>query len=36
MPDINLDIDIDMPDGSLEEGVSMPIGIGFFWPDAGV
>ena len=36
MPDINLDIDIDMPDGTLEEGVSMPIGVGFFWPDAGI
>ena len=36
MPDIDLEVDITMPNGSLEEGVSMPIGIGFFWPDAGV
>jgi len=36
MPDINLDVDLEMPDGSLEENVSMPIGVGFFWPDAGI
>jgi hypothetical protein len=34
MPDINLDITIEK-DGYTQEGVTIPIGINFFWPDAG-
>ena len=34
MPDINLDINIEK-DGYTQEGVTIPIGINFFWPDAG-
>ena len=32
--DIDLNVDIEMPDGTHEESVSLPIGISFFWPDA--
>jgi hypothetical protein len=35
MPDINLKITIDK-DGYTQEGVTIPIGLNFFWPDAGV
>ena len=34
MPDIDLDITIEK-DGYTQEGVTVPIGINFFWPDAG-
>ena len=34
--DVDMTVDLDLPDGTQEEGVSLPIGIGFFWPDAGV
>jgi hypothetical protein len=34
MPDIDLDITIEK-DGYTQEGVTIPIGINFFWPDAG-
>tara|TARA_R110001592_G_scaffold222170_3_gene477278 strand:- start:4140 stop:4895 length:756 start_codon:yes stop_codon:yes gene_type:complete len=36
MPDVDMTIDIELEDGTLEENVSLPIGIGFFWPDAGI
>tara|TARA_Y100001963_G_scaffold160226_1_gene269204 strand:- start:7707 stop:8465 length:759 start_codon:yes stop_codon:yes gene_type:complete len=32
-PDVDLKVDIDMPDGTLEEDVMLPLGVGFFWPD---
>ena len=35
MPDINLKITIDK-DGYTQEGVTIPIGLNFFWPDSGV
>jgi hypothetical protein len=35
MPDINLDITVEK-DGYTQEGVTVPIGINFFWPDSGV
>jgi hypothetical protein len=35
MPDVNMKIDIDQ-DGYTQEGVTVPIGLNFFWPDAGV
>jgi hypothetical protein len=35
-PDVNLELDIELPNGTLREGVSIPIGIGFFWPDSGI
>ncbi len=35
MPDINLDITIEK-DGYTQEGVTVPIGINFFWPDSGI
>ena len=36
MPDINLDFDITFEDGTTVEDVTIPIGVGFFWPDASV
>jgi hypothetical protein len=36
MPDINLDFNITFEDGTVVEDVTIPIGIGFFWPDASV
>ena len=35
MPDVDLKITIDK-DGYTQEGVTIPIGINFFWPDSGV
>jgi len=35
MPDINLKITVEK-DGYTQEGVTIPIGLNFFWPDAGV
>ena len=34
-PDVDLKFDFDGPNG-VEEGVALPIGLSFFWPDAGV
>ena len=34
MPDIDLDFDINFEDGASIEGVSIPINVNFFWPDA--
>ena len=34
MPDIDLDFDINFEDGASVEGVSIPINVNFFWPDA--
>jgi hypothetical protein len=34
MPDVNLKIDITKANGDVAEGVDLPIGINFFWPDA--
>ena len=36
MPDINLDFDIIFEDGTTMEDVTIPIGVGFFWPNASV
>ena len=36
MPDINLYFDIEFGNGHIQEDVVVPIGVGFFWPDAGV
>jgi hypothetical protein len=33
-PDIDLTFDIETEDGDVKEGVNIPIGITFFWPDA--
>ena len=35
MPDVELKIDIEK-DGYTQEGVTIPIGLNFFWPDSGV
>jgi hypothetical protein len=35
MPDVDMKIDIEK-DGYTQEGVTVPIGLNFFWPDAGV
>ena len=32
-PDVDLTVDLELSDGTLEENVSLPIGVGFFWPD---
>tara|TARA_B110000495_G_C22920658_1_gene537874 strand:- start:280 stop:1104 length:825 start_codon:yes stop_codon:yes gene_type:complete len=36
MPDIDLDFNINFEDGASVDGVSIPININFFWPDASV
>jgi hypothetical protein len=36
MPDISLEFDIVFEDGTIVEDVTIPIGVGFFWPDASV
>ena len=33
-PGVNMKFDYESPEGEIEEGVSVPIGITFFWPDA--
>ena len=33
MPDIDLEFDIEFDNGHVKEGVTLPIGVGFFWPD---
>lgn len=35
MPDVELKVDIEK-DGYTQEGVTIPIGLNFFWPDSGV
>ena len=32
-PDINLDFNVEFEDGHIQEGVSVPINVNFFWPD---
>jgi len=34
MPDVDLIFDFEAEDGHVEEGVQIPIGVSFFWPDA--
>ena len=36
MPDIDLTFDVEFNDGTIAEGVTIPIGVQFFWPDASV
>ena len=36
MPDIDLEFNINFDDGEVIENVIVPIGVGFFWPDASV
>lgn len=33
MPDVDLIFDFEAEDGHVEEGVQIPIGVSFFWPD---
>lgn len=35
-PDIDLTFDLETEDGDVMEGVDIPIGITFFWPDSGL
>ena len=35
-PNVDLEVDLELPDGTLQEGVTLPIGISFFWPDVDV
>ena len=35
-PDIDLTFDITFSDGAVIEDLQVPIGVGFFWPDASV
>ena len=35
-PGIDMNVNVEFKDGYVEESVYMPIGINFFWPDAGV
>jgi hypothetical protein len=32
-PDINLDFDVEFEDGHIQEGITVPINVNFFWPD---
>jgi hypothetical protein len=34
MPDVNLKVDATKSNGDVVEGVDLPIGVNFFWPDA--
>ena len=36
MPDIDLKVDLDFSSGAIAEGVSIPLGLNFFWPDADI
>ena len=36
MPDIDLTFDLNFEDGAIAEGVTIPIGASFFWPESGV
>lgn len=36
MPDLDMKTDITTASGDVVEGVDLPIGINFFWPDAGI
>ena len=36
MPDIDLTFDLQFDDGASAEGVSIPIGTTFFWPESGI
>jgi len=35
-PDVDLIFDLEMENGDVKEGVRVPIGVTFFWPDFGV
>ena len=35
-PGIDMKVDVEFYDGHVEEGIDLPIGLNFFWPDAGV
>ena len=34
MPDINMQVDLDLENGDTIEDVNIPLGVSFFWPDA--
>ena len=36
MPDADLTFDIEFKDGAIAEGVTIPIGTSFFWPESGI
>lgn len=36
MPGINMKVDVEFYDGYVQEGVELPIGLNFFWPDAAI
>ena len=36
MPDIDLTFDLQFDDGASAEGVTIPIGTSFFWPESGL
>ena len=36
MPDINMQVDLDLENGDTIEDVNIPLGVSFFWPDAWV
>jgi hypothetical protein len=36
LPGINMKVDVEFYDGYVQEGVELPIGLNFFWPDAAV
>jgi len=36
MPDVDMKIDVTKANGDVVEGVDLPIGVSFFWPDAGL
>ena len=36
MPDLNLKVDLTTASGNVVEGVDLPVGISFFWPNSGV
>jgi len=36
MPDVNMKVDAVKASGDVVEGIDLPIGVSFFWPDAGI
>ena len=36
MPDVNMKVDAVRSNGDVVEGIDLPIGVSFFWPDSGV
>jgi hypothetical protein len=36
MPDVDMKVNAVKSNGDVVEGIDLPIGVSFFWPDSGV